>query len=228
MLPTSGIYKITCTANDNFYIGQSVNLKSRSISHLNSLSRSSHRNNRLQRCYDKYGESSFEFTILKECPTEWLDKFEQIWLDQYISHPNCMNIAKDASSPGRGLKRSPESIARMKVAANLPHRLTKFRDQALSNKAFQERRDSVAKKVRLVSPESKVFTGSSVRGFCREHNLSDSCITQVVNGNRNSHKGWSLNGIIIPRNQHQKKSFKLIDPSGDVIEFTGITQFCNF
>ena len=33
----SGVYKITCTINGNYYYGSSVNLKSRFINHINKL-----------------------------------------------------------------------------------------------------------------------------------------------------------------------------------------------
>jgi group I intron endonuclease len=42
----------------------------------------------------------------------------------------------------------------------------------------------------LLSPEGELHTGSNVTAFCRAHGLQQQNITQVLLGNRHSHKGW--------------------------------------
>src|SRR6266568_1460049 len=52
---TSGIYRITCTANGRFYIGSAVNLQRRWRVHQHYLSHGTHQNQHLQRAFDKKG-----------------------------------------------------------------------------------------------------------------------------------------------------------------------------
>lgn len=61
-----GIYKITCKANNKFYIGSSKNIKYRWQVHISELRGNRHHSHYLQNSYNKYGEESLEFTILVE------------------------------------------------------------------------------------------------------------------------------------------------------------------
>ena len=61
----TGIYQITCTATNQFYIGKSVHIPSRWASHINSWITGTHHNHHLQALYDEYGIESLVFTILE-------------------------------------------------------------------------------------------------------------------------------------------------------------------
>lgn len=100
----SGIYRITCIANDHFYYGSSINLKSRIKNHLSKLRAKCHRNKRLQRIFDKYGEASLTFDVVKYCEPSFVLDPEQEYLDEYISNPDCVNFCKDAKAPMAKLK----------------------------------------------------------------------------------------------------------------------------
>lgn len=100
----SGIYRITCIANNHFYYGSSINLKSRIKNHLSKLRAKCHRNKRLQRIFDKYGESSLTFEVVKYCDPSFILDEEQEYLDEYISNENCVNFCKSAKSPMAGVK----------------------------------------------------------------------------------------------------------------------------
>jgi predicted GIY-YIG superfamily endonuclease len=63
----SGIYAIVNTLNNKKYIGSSENLRKRYRQHFNNLNKNKHVNTHLQRAYNKYGASVFEFWILEEC-----------------------------------------------------------------------------------------------------------------------------------------------------------------
>ena len=64
---TSGIYQIRNTVNDKIYIGQSIKIEERWISHLRSLRKGSHANKALLADYIQYGEDSFVVEILEQC-----------------------------------------------------------------------------------------------------------------------------------------------------------------
>lgn len=61
----SGIYKIVCYNNNKFYIGSSVNINKRLKEHKSSLNRNKHPNSRLQKDWNKYGESNFRYEIVE-------------------------------------------------------------------------------------------------------------------------------------------------------------------
>ena len=83
----SGVYQIKCIENEKIYIGQTIDLDRRLHDHLRTLRRGTHHNHYLQRAFDKYGEKSFEFSVLQECSIDDLDKVEKEW----IARLNSMN-----------------------------------------------------------------------------------------------------------------------------------------
>lgn len=62
----SGIYAIECLANGKRYIGSSKNIEARWAHHRATLNSGQHYNKHLQRCWVKYGEGRFQFSILEE------------------------------------------------------------------------------------------------------------------------------------------------------------------
>ena len=78
------IYKIESRKKPTrIYIGSSCNISKRWKSHLNKLKNNKHRNSKLQRHYNKYGEVDLQFSILLGCEKEDLLKTEQYFIDSY-------------------------------------------------------------------------------------------------------------------------------------------------
>lgn len=80
-----GIYSITNIIDGKIYIGQTSNLKRRKYEHFYCLKKNKHRNSRLQRAYNKYGEENFIFNILEVCNREELDDREDYYMKKYNS-----------------------------------------------------------------------------------------------------------------------------------------------
>ena len=78
---TTGIYCITNIVNKKKYVGQSVDIERRWHEHIVSLKGGRHHSQHLQSSWDKYGESSFSFSILEECPTDMLEQQERYWME---------------------------------------------------------------------------------------------------------------------------------------------------
>jgi group I intron endonuclease len=112
----SGIYRISCVANDHFYYGSSINLKARIKNHLSKLRSGRHRNKRLQRVFEKYGEASLTFKVVKYCDPGFVLDVEQDYLDEHASSDNCMNFCKSAKAPMAGVKFSSEHKRRISEA----------------------------------------------------------------------------------------------------------------
>ena len=64
----SGIYKIVNLKNGKFYIGSSKNIIRRWYFHKSALKNKRHHCIHLQRSWNKHGESSFRFEIIKKLP----------------------------------------------------------------------------------------------------------------------------------------------------------------
>lgn len=111
----SGIYQITCSANQVIYIGSAVDFTHRWATHRYDLRNGKHASRRLQRAWNKYGEEAFVFDALLVCPKEDLIKHEQEALDEIselIGWRNMFNTLRVASS-SLGYKHDDDTRARM-------------------------------------------------------------------------------------------------------------------
>jgi len=99
----SGIYKIVCKSTNDFYIGSSVNVRTRLWNHVNKLLREKHDNSHLQRAWNKYKIENFEFEILEETPRDslLLIEREQWFLDELKPSYNICLIAGSTSGRRR-------------------------------------------------------------------------------------------------------------------------------
>jgi group I intron endonuclease len=91
----TGIYQITNLRNGKSYVGSAVRFNSRWRLHKTQLSQGKHHSVVMQRAWDKYGETAFEFKRLLVCAKEDLLWFEQRAID--VLKP-AYNICKVAGS----------------------------------------------------------------------------------------------------------------------------------
>lgn len=92
---TAGVYAIVNILNNKKYIGSSSDIRKRYRQHYSNLSKNSHINVHLQRAFNKYGESYFEFWILEKCENI---KATLISIEQkYINSDGSYNICKLAT-----------------------------------------------------------------------------------------------------------------------------------
>ena len=87
----TGIYKITCLANNKSYIGQSVSIKRRWATHQRELAAGTHYNVYLQRAYNKYGKDNFTYEILELCSKDKLNEREQFYVKIFDTFENGYN-----------------------------------------------------------------------------------------------------------------------------------------
>lgn len=124
---SSGIYAIVNRVNGRRYIGSAVKIQERWSGHRRTLRGNRHRNRHLQRAWDKYGESAFDFVILELVLPAFLLDIEQKYLNK---NKGGYNIAKNAVGSWLGLHHTEESkkknsltnIARYKLIPKKPRK----------------------------------------------------------------------------------------------------------
>lgn len=110
----SAIYAIVNNVTRDMYIGSSVGVNRRWSAHRNLLTKKCHYNSRLQRTYDKYGSSSFDWEIIQFVDDKsQLIAREQFWINFFAPVYNGRPVA---NSP-LGTKASIETRAKMSVSA---------------------------------------------------------------------------------------------------------------
>jgi len=79
------IYKITNLLNNKVYIGSTKSWDKRFKSHLSKLNGNYHINKHLQSAWNKYGEESFKFEIIREVSENILRRAEQFYINKFQS-----------------------------------------------------------------------------------------------------------------------------------------------
>lgn len=97
------VYKIKNIVNNRFYIGSTINYKSRKCEHLRLLKKNIHENEFLQNDFNKCGKDAFVFEIIEEyynLDIKILLNREQYYLNKFFDNKqNCYNINPIASKP---------------------------------------------------------------------------------------------------------------------------------
>ncbi len=109
----SGLYKITNTINNKYYIGSSSNLKRRFRDHKKNLEENKHSNKHLQASYNKYGKEAFIFEIIKFVSKEKLIEEEQALLNT-LDFNKVYNQATRAEAGGSNVQRIPIYLLNLK------------------------------------------------------------------------------------------------------------------
>lgn len=101
------IYIVRNTVNDRIYVGQTrTEPKHRWGQHLSDLRHGRHRNNYLQKAWNKYGEGSFEFFVLAATESkEECDDLERFYRQWFADIGLCYNL----SLGGEGSQHCEES-----------------------------------------------------------------------------------------------------------------------
>ncbi len=108
----SGVYAIQCLANGKSYVGSTENLVRRQVEHFRLLRRIRHSNSYLQNAWNRYGENTFIFVILKYCSKRSLLKCEQSFIDKMNTYECGFNLRPKAAS-NSGWKASSEQRKNM-------------------------------------------------------------------------------------------------------------------
>jgi group I intron endonuclease len=78
----SGVYCIENIENGKRYIGKGNNIRRRLAEHKKDLRKNNHKNDHLQKSWNKYGETHFIFYILEYCSCEETSQWEKYWIKE--------------------------------------------------------------------------------------------------------------------------------------------------
>ena len=139
----SAIYQILCTGNGKRYIGSAVSLYQRWACHRSMLNRNVHNNKHLQNAWAKYGERTFQFSVVEPCPISLLIQREQYWIDTLgaCSPEVGMNNSPTAST-SLGFRHSEETkkklsdIAKKRDNSHLLENAARMRGKPSPSKGF--------------------------------------------------------------------------------------------
>lgn len=245
----SGVYQIRCISNNKIYIGSSIDIRDRCGQHRNSLRRGDHPNTHLQAAWNRYGEDSFEFTVMEITDQESRLGAEQIWLDRTLSFKREIgfNIFDLAGSPGDAFAQTWEGFIDpegnevtihnlfdfcRKNSLDWPsmHRLAKGESKLKSYKGWSHKnsvrqRDYIKTYNGFIDPNGNpVRPISNLAAFCRENNLDNTHMVAVSQGKLYSHRGWTY------QNDRENLGFKtytgFIKPDGNKTIIRNLAVFC--
>jgi predicted GIY-YIG superfamily endonuclease len=109
---TIGIYLLNFANKNEVYIGQSSNIERRYQQHLRDLKLGICSNYKLKDFYDKY--SYPELVILETCEISELYNLEKIWLEEFDSLYNGLNII-EAGISGRGINSNNSKYTKFQI-----------------------------------------------------------------------------------------------------------------
>lgn len=142
----SGIYKIQSILKpERIYIGSAIRIDFRWNLHLHKLRNNKHHSKKLQRHYNKYGESDLCISVLFRCEKCDLIKKEQYYIDLYNPYFNNAKIAGSC----RGTKRTDE--CRLRISQRI-----------ISSETRQKM--SISHKGKKMSLESRIKMARSKKG----------------------------------------------------------------
>jgi len=214
----SGLYQINI--GDYFYFGQAQEFKRRKYEHLNHLKKGTHVNTIMQNVYDKYRE--FDFKEVLHCSIDELNDQEQRLLDAFWGTEGCMNLAKDAEAPARGLKHTEETKKKISEAnkGEKCYMYGKHHSEDTKRKMSESqkgRKHSEETKKKISEAKKGLFYGKAgeehhnydhnkytfihedhgeiictQRTLRMKYNLDHGNLSSVVSGARKSCQGWRL------------------------------------
>lgn len=170
-----GIYKITNKLNGKVYIGQSIDIDTRWIQHINAKD-----NFAIHNAIKKYGKENFKFEVLLECPVDMLN----VWERDMIALYNCISPNGYNLTDGGGrCKYSEETRLKISEARKGMHLSEEHKrkignaQRGIPHSEETRRKTSESMKGRRLSEETKIKISNARKGihFSEEtkHKLSE-------------------------------------------------------
>jgi group I intron endonuclease len=249
ILRPSGVYQIRCLITGQIYIGSAVNMTKRWAGRRRCLQQAAHRNQHLQKAWNKYGEENFEFTVLEYVKRAFLLRAEQAWIDksQCTNRKIGFNIYPIAGSPGNTFVQVWEGFIDPKGNEVTITNLERFcQEQGLNRSSMSSlargkgklksykgwtHKNSVRQRDYIKTYDGFIDSDGHLVGpitnlaaFCREQGLDNTHMVAVAHGRICSHRGWTH------KDGRQKSEPKVytgfINPDGQRVLIANLRAFC--
>lgn len=228
---TSGVYRITCTANGKFYIGSALSLNKRRREHLHGLRRNKHSNRIMQNAFNKHGETAFVFDVLEiVLVPEMLTAREQYWIDTLKP---TFNLAPIAGSQ-LGMRHSDATKEKIGLIRTGTTQSEETRQKHSEAGKLRKQSDATKEKVRLIRLGTK-----RSKETCERLSITHLGKTQSEE-TRAKHR-LAMTGRPVSEEtraqirasnanhpSHVKRMRELIvtSPDGETFHITGVGRFC--
>ena len=203
-----GIYMIKNKVNGKMYIGQALDIEDRWGKHRSMLKSRYHTNKHLQNAWDKYGEESFEFSILLVCEENQLNTYEQYYIFELMTYDDRVgynkNYGGDSGRPTEETrKKMSENHANVKGENN--HMYGKHHTEETRkkmSKSLKGKKHPMYGRTGENNPKSKpivqisLITNEVVKVWgnanevARQGGFDHSAIAKCCRGERKTHKGY--------------------------------------
>lgn len=158
-----GVYGILNRITGKWYVGSSIELSKRMGRHLWELRTGRHHSQKLQRSFDKHGETAFEFKVLLTCVEADVHLFEQRAINVLKSASHGYNVAAEPKGGFMRGRKWPEGTKAARVEAMKGFTHTEASRQRIKDalaartdeeKALQAQRSSEARRGQKKTPQA--------------------------------------------------------------------------
>ena len=178
MSKRAGVYTIYNIITNKFYIGSSVNLRTRRTLHFRELKQGTHHSKYLQNSYNKYGRDNFIFKIIRECDPKDCISLEQYFINAISPEYNMCKIA------GNCLGRKSTEETRKKMS------LSRLGKKA-SEETRQKLRENIGKPIIQFDLQmNKLCEYLSISDASRTTGIHLSAIAHTLKGERKTSGGF--------------------------------------
>jgi hypothetical protein len=181
-----GLYCLNYLPTGHYYIGGTTDIKSRWAIH-QAMMKAGKATTKIQQLYDKTKDmNDWVFEIVELVPKKKdLDRKETALIKQHFGDPLCINTYSIATSGKRGSK--IKTISKHRIAQNLLGKNTP--DGIIRRPA----------NLIFIGPDGTEYQNvKSVKQFAKDHNLLQSSMNQLANGQTNIVDGWTTKGGELP------------------------------
>lgn len=212
----SGVYILIGNFESDFveypiYIGGSYAAPDRIKNHFINLVRDKHRNQALQRSFNKEGGKFYAF-LLETCDKSQVMEREQFYLDSI----------RPFLSEGRGY-----NMEKKAKRLDFPHR------GALKEESKKKIATANSRPFEIIDPFGNLVQGKNLTEYCRANGLNPPLLCAVINGRRLHHKGYTS----VKNKKATKKigkfglnlmyrHFSIRSPKGEIIRGINCKKFC--
>lgn len=170
----SGIYYIKNKVNNKIYIGQTKDIDGRRKEHKRDLKANRHVNWHLQKAFEKYGDSNFEFGILEYCEIDELDNKEVYYINKYKT----MNRDK-----GYNLKSGGDRITFSQETLN---KMSKTRKELCQDKTYLIQMcwaRSELSEQQVIEIKTMLYNDVSIKNICNQLNVTYNQVRHIKDNN---------------------------------------------